>query len=143
MLKKILLPTILLVLAYGFWVSPDFKTIAAGIAIFLFGMLSLEEGSRAFTGGALERILRRPTSTTGRSLLFGVVSTSLMQSSSLVSVISISFLSAGLITLSAGIGMPEVGIFDSPEPNAFATGMNRNNALVAVSSGLLRGMKDD
>jgi len=40
----------------------------------------------------------------------------------------------------AGIGMPEVAIFDSPAPNAFATGMNRNNALVAVSSGLLRVM---
>jgi heat shock protein HtpX len=40
----------------------------------------------------------------------------------------------------AGIGMPEVGIFDSPEVNAFATGMNRNNALVAVSSGLLNAM---
>ena len=42
----------------------------------------------------------------------------------------------------AGIGMPEVGIFDSPQPNAFATGMNRNNALVAVSSGLLQHMTD-
>lgn len=40
----------------------------------------------------------------------------------------------------AGIGMPEVGIFDAPDMNAFATGANRNNALVAVSSGLLRGM---
>jgi heat shock protein HtpX len=40
----------------------------------------------------------------------------------------------------AGIGMPEVGIFDSPDMNAFATGPRRNNALVAVSSGLLRGM---
>ena len=40
----------------------------------------------------------------------------------------------------AGIGMPEVAIFDSPDPNAFATGMFRNNALVAVSSGLLRLM---
>ncbi|HQT01300.1 MAG: zinc metalloprotease HtpX [Hydrogenophilales bacterium 16-64-46] len=40
----------------------------------------------------------------------------------------------------AGIGMPEVGIFDSPEVNAFATGMNKNNALVAVSSGLLSAM---
>ena len=35
----------------------------------------------------------------------------------------------------AGIGMPEVGIFDSPEPNAFATGASRNHALVAVSTG--------
>lgn len=40
----------------------------------------------------------------------------------------------------AGIGMPEVGIFDTPEANAFATGMNKNNALVAVSSGLLHQM---
>jgi heat shock protein HtpX len=41
---------------------------------------------------------------------------------------------------SAGIGMPEVGIFDSPEVNAFATGARRDNALVAVSSGLLSAM---
>ena len=40
----------------------------------------------------------------------------------------------------AGIGMPEVAIFDSADPNAFATGMFRNNALVAVSTGLLRLM---
>jgi heat shock protein HtpX len=41
----------------------------------------------------------------------------------------------------AGIGMPEVGIFDSPQPNAFATGARRDAALVAVSTGLLRTMK--
>jgi len=41
----------------------------------------------------------------------------------------------------AGIGMPEVGVFQSPEPNAFATGMNRNAALVAVSTGLLQNMQ--
>ena len=40
----------------------------------------------------------------------------------------------------AGIGMPEVAIYDSPEVNAFATGMSRNNALVAVSTGLLERM---
>ena len=44
---------------------------------------------------------------------------------------------------SAGIGMPEVAIFDSPQVNAFATGMNKNNALVAVSSGLLDAMTQD
>ncbi len=43
----------------------------------------------------------------------------------------------------AGIGMPEVGVFDSPQPNAFATGMRRNNALVAVSTGLLNAMNKD
>ncbi len=43
----------------------------------------------------------------------------------------------------AGIGMPEVAIYDSPDVNAFATGMRRNNALVAVSTGLLRSMSQD
>ncbi|HOP36536.1 MAG TPA: protease HtpX [Syntrophales bacterium] len=43
----------------------------------------------------------------------------------------------------AGIGMPEVAVFDSPSPNAFATGMNRNKSLVAVSTGLLRHMNRD
>ncbi|MBT8421483.1 MAG: protease HtpX [Gammaproteobacteria bacterium] len=40
----------------------------------------------------------------------------------------------------AQIGMPEVGVFNSPDPNAFATGANKNNALVAVSTGLLNSM---
>ena len=40
----------------------------------------------------------------------------------------------------ANIGMPEVGVFDSPDPNAFATGANKNNALVAVSTGLVQAM---
>jgi heat shock protein HtpX len=43
----------------------------------------------------------------------------------------------------AGIGMPEVGIFQTPEANAFATGMNKNSALVAVSTGLLQSMNAD
>jgi len=43
----------------------------------------------------------------------------------------------------AGIGMPEVGIFDSPVPNAFATGARRDASLVAVSTGLLRSMGKD
>jgi heat shock protein HtpX len=41
----------------------------------------------------------------------------------------------------AGIGMPEVAIYEAPEPNAFATGASRNSALVAVSTGLLRSMR--
>jgi heat shock protein HtpX len=43
----------------------------------------------------------------------------------------------------SGLGMPQVGIFESPQPNAFATGPKRNDALVAVSSGLLAAMKPD
>jgi heat shock protein HtpX len=46
----------------------------------------------------------------------------------------------GRLATKAGLGMPEVGIFDSPEMNAFATGARRNAALVAVSTGLLRSM---
>ena len=47
------------------------------------------------------------------------------------------------LSAKAGIGMPEVAIYDAPDVNAFATGMNRNNALVAVSTGLLRAMNSD
>jgi heat shock protein HtpX len=43
----------------------------------------------------------------------------------------------------AGIGMPEVAVYEAPDVNAFATGWNRNNSLVAVSSGLLRNMNSD
>jgi heat shock protein HtpX len=43
----------------------------------------------------------------------------------------------------SNIGMPEVAIYDAPEPNAFATGMKRNNALVAVSTGLLNSMTQE
>lgn len=43
----------------------------------------------------------------------------------------------------AGIGMPEVAIYDAPDVNAFATGWNRNDALVAVSTGLLNNMSQD
>jgi len=43
----------------------------------------------------------------------------------------------------AGIGMPEVAVYDAPDINAFATGMSRNNALVAVSTGLLNAMSQD
>jgi heat shock protein HtpX len=47
------------------------------------------------------------------------------------------------LAMASNVGMPEVAIFDSPSPNAFATGMNKNNALVAVSTGLLRSMNKE
>jgi phosphate:Na+ symporter len=105
MTKNIFFPLSLIILAYGFWNSPNFKEIAAGIAIFLFGMLSLEQGFKSFSGGLLEKILKNSTDRLYKSIGFGVLSTSVMQSSSLVSVLTISFLSAGLITLSQGIGI--------------------------------------
>ncbi len=105
MLKKILLPTILIILGYGFWISPDFKEIAAGVAIFLFGMITLEEGFKAFSGGTLEKILKKSTDKLHKSIGFGFVATAIMQSSSLVSVLTISFIGAGLIGLTQGIGI--------------------------------------
>ncbi len=105
MLRKTFLPAIFILLAYGFAVSEEFKTITAGVAIFLFGMLSLEEGFKTFTAGALERILKASTNRLWKSMSFGVLATSIMQSSSLVSVITISFLSAGLLELTSGIGI--------------------------------------
>lgn len=104
-MKKLLFPTIVIVLVIGFWISPEFQIIAGGVAIFLFGMLYLEQGFSLFSGGALERVLSRATDTTWKSLAFGIGTTSVMQSSSLVSVITISFLSAELIPLAAGIGI--------------------------------------
>ncbi|MGZ5050346.1 MAG: Na/Pi cotransporter family protein [Methylobacter sp.] len=104
-MHKALLPLVVLLLSYGFWLSDAFKGIAAGVSIFLFGMLSLEQGFKAFTGGLLERILQKTTNTAWKSFGFGFVSSTLMQSSGLVSVITISFLSAGLLDLVAGIGI--------------------------------------
>ena len=105
MLRKIFLPSILIVLGYGFWISPDFKEISAGVAIFLFGMLTLEEGFKAFSGGTLEKILQKSTDKLYKSISFGFVATAIMQSSSLVSVLTISFIGAGLIGLTQGIGI--------------------------------------
>jgi len=105
MLRRIFLPIILIILGYGFWVSPDFKEISAGVAIFLFGMLSLEEGFKAFSGGTLEKILEKSTDKLYKSIGFGFVTTAIMQSSSLVSVLTISFIGAGLIGLTQGIGI--------------------------------------
>ncbi|CAN0497230.1 unnamed protein product, partial [Discosporangium mesarthrocarpum] len=100
----ILLATIAL-LSVGMWWSADLKSIAAGLALFLLGMLSLDEGFKTFTGGTLEELLRSGTDRTWKSILLGAVSTTLMQSSSLVSLITISFLSAGLVGLAGGIGV--------------------------------------
>ncbi|KTD09018.1 M48 family peptidase [Legionella gratiana] len=53
------------------------------------------------------------------------------------------FSEIGNLARQRNIGMPNVGIYESPEPNAFATGWNKNNALVAVSTGLLQSMNKE
>jgi phosphate:Na+ symporter len=104
-MTKYYLPVTIGVLLFTFWLSPNAQEIAAGVAIFLFGMLMLEDGFKLLGGGILERLLERATKSVSRSILFGIVSTTLLQSSSLVSVITISFLSAGLISLVGGVGI--------------------------------------
>jgi phosphate:Na+ symporter len=103
--KRLLLLTAMAALSYLFFQSHNILNIAAGVAIFLFGMFSLEEGFRAYAGGFLEHLLKRVVDRPYKSLIFGIVTTSIMQSSSLVSVIAISFISAGLISLTQGIGI--------------------------------------
>jgi phosphate:Na+ symporter len=65
----------------------------------------LEDGFKLFSGGFLERVLEKATGSVAKSVGFGILTTTIMQSSSLVSVIAISFLSAGLISLVAGVGI--------------------------------------
>ncbi len=97
----------LALLALGYFViaNSDFKIIASGVAIFLVGMVFLEDGFKQFAGGVLEAFLKRTTDTLVKAILSGFFVTSIIQSSSLVAVIAISFLSAELIGLGQAIGI--------------------------------------
>jgi len=103
--KKILFILILLALGYAMVTDLAFQTVAAGVAIFLFGMLFMEQGFEALTGGVLKDVLARSTNRIYKSQFAGFALTAMMQSSSLVTVITISSLTAGLISLTAGIGI--------------------------------------
>lgn len=105
MLKKYYFQFFLLFLSFIVFYSHDFKIIIAGVAIFLVGMVFMEEGFKLFSGGTLERALQVSTDTLPKAMGTGFVATAIMQSSSLVSIIIISFLSAELITLSGAIGV--------------------------------------
>ena len=105
MFRKSLFYIFLGILAVLLFLNPNFKTIGAGVAILLFGMIMLEEGFRAFTKGPLQNLLRKATDKLYKSIGVGALVTALIQSSSLVSVITISFISAGLISLSGGLGL--------------------------------------
>lgn len=105
MSKKIFFPFILIFLGWAFFINPNFEQIAAGVAILLFGMITLEEGFNAFVKGPLQKLLRKSTDRVYKSLGIGFLITAVLQSSSLISVITISFISAGIIGLKAGIGI--------------------------------------
>jgi phosphate:Na+ symporter len=105
MIKRWIFLIVLIILAAVLFFNPNFKTIAAGVSILLFGMITLEEGFKTFTKGPLKAILRKATNKLYKSISLGALVTAFIQSSSLVSVITISFISAGLISLAGGIGL--------------------------------------
>ncbi|SMG17323.1 Na/Pi cotransporter family protein [Arenibacter troitsensis] len=104
-MKKILLFSSLILLGMLLFMNPTVKEIAAGIAILLFGMIMLEEGFHSFASGPLQVLLKKSTDKLYKSIGLGFLSAAILQSSSLISVILISFISAGLIGLRAGIGI--------------------------------------
>ena len=57
---------ITLVLGWGYWQTEDFMQLTAGVALFMFGMLALEQGFQAFTGGVLESVLGAATASSPR-----------------------------------------------------------------------------
>lgn len=100
------LPALLCVaLGASFWLSAGWLQVCAGLALFLFGMQCLEEGLGQLAGGRLEQWLGRSTATPFKSLLFGMAGTTVLQSSTLVSLLTIAFIGTGLITLSSGIAI--------------------------------------
>lgn len=105
MIKKYLYPIFLLSLAYLLISSDDAKMIIAGVTIFLIGMVFMEDGFKLFSGGLIERVLKKTTSSLPKAIGTGFIATAIVQSSSLLTIIVISFLSAELITLSGAIGV--------------------------------------
>ena len=93
-MKKYLFYIFLLSLAYLLFENPNSKYIVAGIGIFVIGMRFMEDGFKLFTGGVLEKLISKSTNTPFKSINLGIIATAILQSSSLVSIIVISFLSA-------------------------------------------------
>ncbi|MCL7462160.1 Na/Pi symporter [Pseudomonas sp. NW5] len=102
-LHNAVLGLLLAALLVSFWFSAGWTALAGGLALFLFGMQCLEEGLHQLAGGGLERLMARVTDRPLKSLSFGVLATALVQSSSLVSLLTIAFLGTGLISLAAGL----------------------------------------
>jgi len=105
MSKNLLLPLSLIFFAYFVISSEDLATLLSGIAIFIIGMVFMQDGFRQLSGGILEKLLQKFTSNLFYSILTGFISTSIVQSSSIISLVVISFLSVELLTLVQGIGV--------------------------------------
>jgi len=105
MIKRIFILFILIITAFYVISEDNIKIILAGIAIFLIGMHFMEDGFKLFSGGTLEKVLKKFTATSFKSVLTGFITTSIVQSSSLISVIVISFLSVELISLAKAMAI--------------------------------------
>jgi len=105
MIRKVILPVIVLLLLVVIFINETFKEVAAGVAILLFGMMMLEEGFNTFVEGPVQKFIHKVSNTLPKGMGLGFIFTTLLQSSSLISVITISFLSAGLLGLRSGIGI--------------------------------------
>lgn len=147
MFQKYLIPICILALVYFISTSEALTSVSAGLAILLFGMLSLGNGFRSFNGGFLENLLTHSTSNAIKSVAFGTIATAIMQSSTLISVLSISFVSAGLLTLGQSAGV----IFGANLGNsagswviAGVSGMNISAlALPLIIGGVLFGFQSN
>lgn len=93
------------ILSLSFWYSAAWLRLASGVALFLFGMQCLEEGLKQLAGGRLEQWLERSTATRVKSFLFGVGGTMVLQSTTLMSMLTIAFISTGMIQLAGGIAI--------------------------------------
>lgn len=93
------------IFGYFFTKSHNFLIICFGLSIFIYAMKILENSFVLMSGGKLEIFLKKATDKRSKSFLFGLLSTSIMQSSGLVSILAISFLSAELITLASGLAI--------------------------------------
>ena len=104
--RRFLLPLLAIcVLSLSFWYSEAWLRLCSGVALFLFGMQCLEEGLKQLAGSKLEQWLELSTSTRLKSFLFGVGGTMVLQSTTLVSMLTIAFLSTGMIQLAGGIAI--------------------------------------
>ena len=84
---------------------PNISTIMGGIALFLIGMEYMENGFKTFSGSLLENVLEKFTNSTPKAITTGFIVTAIVQSSSLISIVVISFLSAELMSLTSAVGV--------------------------------------
>jgi phosphate:Na+ symporter len=104
-MKKYLSYILLISLGYLLYINEDSKYIVAGVGIFIIGMHFMEDGFKLFSGGILEKLISKSTNTVFKSVGLGITATAILQSSSLIAIIVISFLSAKIISLAGALGV--------------------------------------